>query len=229
MCVNVSSAHPCYLVNNSVYKEVYTDKGYGSYFTGDLIALKPHHPILVTVLRDKEPLRMEFVKDSDRSIVEVRSKLSWVYYLNFATLYPLCGAGFLGDINSPKKWEYDNDVFIDMEHPRYTFTRHSARQPRPQKQESFEPRYAKKEGVAESPGPTKAIFTKRYSSKDVLVDSSDLTKVIFAKENVSNDTSVDSSGISTVIFTKGNHSVEKPERAKLIFIKNSAKHARRKN
>jgi hypothetical protein len=143
MYIQVSSAHPCYLVNEASYEKVDLGDGFNVYNTGELLAVKPHHPIMLKVPRDKERLRMVFERDSLRTTVLLESKLSWVYYLNIGAMYPIPGMGFIVDASTPKKYEYPNDIFVDILHPDYNATRHSSLKPN----QELEP-------------PTRVIFSK---------------------------------------------------------------------
>jgi hypothetical protein len=115
MLVQVSTAHPCYLLNSEVYESVDTGNGFQFYESGQLFGIRPNHPILLQVWRAKESLPLRLQHDSIKTMVRVNSKLSWVYWLNFTSL-PIYGVAFLGDIGSQKKFVYPNDIFVDLEH-----------------------------------------------------------------------------------------------------------------
>jgi hypothetical protein len=69
--------------------------------------------IRFTVLRSSQPLQLQVSNDSLNRTFYVRSRNSYWYYANFATIH-LYGLGYIIDYKSPKRYAYPSSVRLDL-------------------------------------------------------------------------------------------------------------------
>lgn len=112
MKVRVTSTQPCYLVNHHEFRGVDTGDGFYQYNSGHRFLLTPDKDVVLTVERQRERLPLVIHSDAGDNTVYLRSRNSWVYWLNFTSYMCL---GFLIDCTNEKRFAYPNNIVVAPE------------------------------------------------------------------------------------------------------------------